>query len=104
MNRRKIIYAVSGAALTFIFILCLTQTVPNGKKLYMREGCFNCHNFKGHGGAMAPDLTSVTARRSTIWIMAQIKDPKSHNPESMMPTFSHLSIIERFAIAQYLKG
>ena len=104
MNRQKIICAVSGAAVMLIFILALVQTASNGEEIYVREGCGNCHNFKGRGGALAPDLTSVTQRRSMTWIMAQIKNPKSHNPDSRMPVFDHLSIIERYAISQYLKG
>ena len=86
-----------------IFVLSLVQTASNGEEIYVREGCGKCHSFKGHGGAMASDLTSVTQRRSKTWIMAQIKNPKSHNPDSRMPDFDHLSIIERYAISQYLK-
>ena len=103
MNRQKIIYVVSGAAIMFILILCLVQAASNGEEIYVREGCGKCHSFKGHGGATASDLTSVTHRRSTTWIMAQIKNPKSHYPDSRMPEFKHLSIIELYAIAQYLK-
>ena len=103
MNRQKIIYTVSGAAIMLIVILSLLLAASNGGEIYAREGCGKCHNFKGHGGALAPDLTSVTQRRSTIWIMNQIKNPKSHNPDSRMPVFDHLSIIERYSISQYLK-
>jgi len=103
MNRQKIIIAVSGAAIMLILILCLVQTASNGGEIYEREGCGKCHSLKGHGGALAPDLTSVTHRRSTTWIMAQIKNPKAHNPDSRMPEFAHLSVIERYAISQYLK-
>ena len=104
MNRQKIIYTVSGGAILLIFILCLLQAYSSGEEIYVREGCGKCHSFKGRGGAMAPDLTSVAHRRSTIWIMTQINNPKSHYPDSRMPEFSHLSIIELYAIAQYLKG
>ena len=104
MNRLNIIYAAGGAAMMLILILGLGQTASKGGEIFMREGCGNCHSLKGRGGAMAPDLTSVTHRRSKIWIMTQIKNPKAHNPDSRMPAFDHLSIIERYAIAQYLKG
>jgi cbb3-type cytochrome oxidase cytochrome c subunit len=79
------------------------QTASNGEEIFVREGCGKCHSFKGRGGAMASDLTSVTHRRSTAWIMTQIKNPKSHYPDSRMPAFRHLSIIELYAISQYLK-
>jgi cbb3-type cytochrome oxidase cytochrome c subunit len=80
------------------------QTVSRGEEIFLSEGCTNCHNFKGKGGELAPDLTAVGQRRSTVWIMTQIKNPRSHNPDSRMPEFRHLSIIERFAIARYLEG
>jgi cbb3-type cytochrome oxidase cytochrome c subunit len=103
MNRSKIIALNGAAALLIIMLLIFAGTVSQGKELFLREGCSGCHNFKGHGGELAPDLTAVGDRRSTLWIMTQIKDPKCHNPDSRMPEFRHLSIIERFAIARYLR-
>jgi cbb3-type cytochrome oxidase cytochrome c subunit len=102
MNRSKIIYITSVSALLVIFILGFLQIVSQGKELFMGEGCTSCHSFKGQGGETGPDLTAVGERRSTLWIMSQIKDPKSHNPDSRMPEFGHLSIFERYAIARYL--
>ncbi len=104
MNRSKIIYITSSSAILVVFILSFLQTVSQGKEIFMREGCTNCHSFRGQGGETAPDLTAVGDRRSTLWIMSQIKDPKSHNPDSRMPEFVHLSIFERYAIARYLRG
>jgi cbb3-type cytochrome oxidase cytochrome c subunit len=104
MTRTKILLIVMAAATLLIFIISSVQTVSQGDKIFMREGCLNCHSFKGHGGALAPDLTSVTQRRSMIWIINQIKNPKSHNPDSRMPEFKHVSLAERLAIALFLKG
>jgi cbb3-type cytochrome oxidase cytochrome c subunit len=103
MNKSKIIYITSVSALLVIFILSFLQIVSQGKELFLSEGCASCHSFKGHGGETAPDLTAVGERQSTLWIMSQIKDPKSHNPDSRMPEFGHLSISERYAIARYLE-
>jgi cbb3-type cytochrome oxidase cytochrome c subunit len=103
MNKLIIIYTVSGTVIMLIFVLGLVQSASIGEEIYIREGCGKCHSFKGHGGALASDLTSVTHRRSKTWIMNQIKNPKAHNPDSRMPEFKHLSVIERYAISQYLK-
>jgi len=94
-----------GVALSilFMFIFIFIQTSSKGKEIFMREGCAGCHSFKGQGGSTGPDLTSVGQRRSDIWIMSQIKNPKSHNPDSRMPEFAHLSLFERYAIVHYLK-
>jgi cbb3-type cytochrome oxidase cytochrome c subunit len=103
MNRNRIIYTLGSAVILLIVILGLVQTSSEGRKIFMREGCSNCHSFKGHGGALGPDLTVLSQKRSGTWIMSQIKDPKSHNPASRMPDYAHLSLIERYAIARYLK-
>jgi len=103
MLRSKIIYIGAASSILFIFIFIFIQTASNGREIFMREGCAGCHSFKGHGGGTGPDLTSVTQRKSGMWIMSQIKDPKSHNPDSRMPEFAHLSLFERYAISHYLK-
>jgi cbb3-type cytochrome oxidase cytochrome c subunit len=51
---------------------------------------------------MGPDLTAVTAERSTDWIQEYLKDPKTIYPRSRMPAFSKLSKAERKAVARYL--
>jgi cbb3-type cytochrome oxidase cytochrome c subunit len=104
MNRSKIIYITAVSVILVILILSSLQVVSQGKEIFLGEGCTDCHSFKGHGGETAPDLTAVGERRSTLWIMSHIKDPRSHNPDSRMPEFGHLSIFERYSIAHYLKG
>ena len=103
MHRSKIICISAASAILFIFIFIFIQTSSKGKEIFIREGCAGCHSYKGHGGSTGPDLTSVGQRRSVIWIISQIRNPKSHNPDSRMPEFRHLSLFERYAIAHYLK-
>jgi len=103
MNKPKIIYITTASAILFIVILLFVRTVSRGKEIFLSEGCAGCHSFRGRGGETAPDLTAVGERRSTLWIMSQIKDPKSHNPDSRMPEYGHLSMSERYAIARYLR-
>ena len=53
----------------------------NGKKLWVKENCYSCHGYDGHGGAgvkLAPKPIAVTA------FMAIVRHP----PKSGMPTFS----------------
>lgn len=104
MNRTKIIYITSTSVILVIIIFIFVETVSQGKEIFLSEGCAGCHSFKGHGGETAPDLTAVGERRSTLWIMSQIKDPTSHNPDSRMPEFGHLSVFERYAIAHYIRN
>jgi cbb3-type cytochrome oxidase cytochrome c subunit len=97
----------------FLFISCLllsgTSLISgcsmsyNGEKLFFREGCSQCHTYKGKGGRMGPDLSAVTNLRSDSWIDSYLKNPKEMNPFSRMPSFSHLSDTKRKAIIAFLK-
>jgi cbb3-type cytochrome oxidase cytochrome c subunit len=75
----------------------------NGEKLFRREGCIQCHTFKGTGGRMGPDLSAVTNMRSDEWIIRYLDDPKKMNPFARMPSFKHLSVAKRKAIISFLK-
>ncbi len=77
---------------------------PQGEALFNKESCITCHRFKGKGGMAGPDLTDVTKRRSTVWLMRQISNSHSHNPDSRMPVYDHLSYLEIWAIISYLRS
>jgi mono/diheme cytochrome c family protein len=47
------------------------------KALIKEAGCRNCHMLDGEGGAMAPDLTHVGARRDAKSLHQKIVDPGS---------------------------
>lgn len=90
------------------FTLCLLLVVlagcaPDGAKLFRKEGCVNCHRFKGVGGSIGPDLTDVTSRRTDQFIRQQLHDSSMNNPNSAMPSFKHLSDKEVQALIDYLK-
>jgi len=75
----------------------------NGEKLFFREGCSQCHSYKGKGGRMGPDLSAVTNLKTDSWIDSYIRNPKNIYPFSRMPSFSHLSSSKRKAIISFLK-
>ena len=71
-----------------VFVGC--ETHSRGKQIYQREKCVDCHTIKGKGGAVGPNLTYVGNKRSREYIIQQIKDPKSHNVNTQMPSFKDL--------------
>lgn len=75
--------------------------IAQGKKLVMSDGCAGCHKIGGAGGATGPDLSHEGAKAKPAEIAAKIKDPKSHNPNSIMPP-SKRSAKEIAAMAAYL--
>jgi mono/diheme cytochrome c family protein len=61
-------------------------SVAAGKKLYASQGCDACHKIGVKGGKIGPDLTKeATRKRSTQWLVAFFKNPKSKNPKTIMP-------------------
>ncbi|HSQ79348.1 MAG TPA: cytochrome b N-terminal domain-containing protein [Candidatus Bathyarchaeia archaeon] len=76
-----------------------------GSGLYDKLGCPTCHSINGVGGKTGPDLGGEKGRgRSEDWLKDQIRDPRSHNPATIMPAFGQLTPAEADALASYLLG
>lgn len=70
--------------------------------IFVREHCNTCHLLNGSGGQIGPDLTHVGSRRSQDWILQQLDNPRSHNPNSVMPGIAQLPESEKQELAGYL--
>jgi mono/diheme cytochrome c family protein len=103
MSRRTLAVA-AGAAAFLIVVVTFLWPEPRGAKLFRRERCYECHTIAGAGGGAGPDLSAVGSRRSKEYITAQIRNPKSHNPDSNMPSFGHLPQKDIEDLAAYLSG
>jgi nitric oxide reductase subunit C len=75
---------------------------PEGYKIILAQNCTLCHSLNGSGGTVAPDLTHVGSRRTRDWILQQLADPRSHKPDSVMPSYDQLPQSEREEVAKYL--
>ena len=53
----------------------------NGKKLWIKDNCYSCHGFDGHGGAGVKLAPKPIAVQAFIGIVR-------HPPKSGMPTFT----------------
>jgi nitric oxide reductase subunit C len=82
----------------------LTKQAQQGKVLFNTLGCSGCHSIGGIGGKIGPDLTDVGSKRSKEWIEQQIKDPKSHVPNSIMPSFADQPAEKIQDLVDYLSG
>ncbi|MBI2344236.1 MAG: c-type cytochrome [Deltaproteobacteria bacterium] len=65
--------------------------VAEGKALYQELRCNYCHMIQGRGGTVAPDLTTVGARRDREWLVTHFNDPQQATPGSLMPRLRLLS-------------
>jgi hypothetical protein len=75
-----------------------------GSQLFQNGRCKECHTIKGKGGAAGPNLTFVGSKRSREYIVEQIKNPKSHNANSDMPSFSDMPAQDINDLADYLSS
>ena len=124
--RRREVAAVAGAALIAFVLNHVTAEhssgsdstpIERGRKLYISEGCINCHSqyvrpntsdvlLWGPAGNLqqihlqkpplignrrqGPDLSQVGSRRSPLWLKAHLVDPAEISGRSIMPTYAFL--------------
>src|SRR5262249_50847891 len=83
-----------------------------GQELIGQVGCLGCHTFTGYPKQVehknrashfdhGPDLSNVGSKTNAPWLFSWLKDPKSYNPSSRMPTL-RLTDQEAADIAVYL--
>jgi ubiquinol-cytochrome c reductase cytochrome b subunit len=69
----------------------LTAGAQAGSKLFRTQGCTACHRIGTMGGNIGPDLSDEGLKGKTAeWLTEQLRDSKSHNPASIMPSFAAL--------------
>ena len=80
-------------------ILSAQDSVANGRRLFERDGCYECHGFAGQGGRDGPRLaaTSLSLQALTRYV---------RRPFGSMPAFTAkvLSDQELTDIYAYLKS
>ncbi len=59
----------------------LTPEVINGKDVWHKYNCINCHTLFGEGAYYAPDLTKITQHRGAPYLTAYMKDPSKFYDE-----------------------
>ncbi|HEV2425728.1 MAG TPA: cytochrome c [Terriglobia bacterium] len=62
-----------------------SESVAEGRRLWIRNGCDRCHAILGTGGHSAPDVTRTYAVRGEAWLRAYLADPARHENGRRMP-------------------
>ena len=74
-----------------------------GKSVFAAQDCKKCHEVDASAKSKAPNLATVGKEHNAEWIIAQIKNPKTHKPDSKMPAFGEkMSDDELKALGEYL--
>lgn len=80
-----------------------STTAQSGAQLFQSQGCIGCHRVNNTGGTFGPDLSGEgLSGRSRDWLTIQIRNPKAHFPNTVMPTFASLSDKEVNDLVDYL--
>jgi ubiquinol-cytochrome c reductase cytochrome b subunit len=81
----------------------LSFGAARGEELFQSHGCVGCHKVHGRGGSVGPELSGDTLKdRSRQWLIDQIRNPASHFPNSIMPSFKGLSNEQLGNLVSYL--
>ncbi|MHC1697995.1 MAG: cytochrome b N-terminal domain-containing protein [Geobacteraceae bacterium] len=80
-----------------------SMNVGLGKALFLSQGCTTCHMVNGSGGSIGPDLSDEGEKgRTPDWLRTQIRNPKAHDAQSLMPAYSSLSNQQVDQLVAYL--
>ncbi|MEA5112495.1 MAG: cytochrome c [Geobacteraceae bacterium] len=78
--------------------------VTPGAAVFQEKGCMNCHSLHGRGGTFGPALDIIGRKLTMEQIEHYVKEPKSVNPDAMMPPQTDLSDRELEEVARFLAG
>ncbi len=74
-------------------------------KVFQSAGCTACHAVEGTGGTAGPALSRASlSGKGREWTVQQIRNPRSHNPNTIMPAFTSLSGQQVDTIVSFLVG
>lgn len=73
-----------------------------GKNVFDQYRCDLCHKIEGKGGTIGPDLSHEGNKRDALWLEKHIRDPKSHDPNTVMPPFPQITEGEIKVLVGYL--
>jgi mono/diheme cytochrome c family protein len=76
-----------------------------GRNVFETAGCAACHIVAGKGGTIGPNLSNEGEKgHSRQWLLTQLKNPKEHNPTTVMPSFSSLGDQKLNDLVDYLSS
>jgi mono/diheme cytochrome c family protein len=81
------------------------ESIDRGRQLFETQGCTACHKINGKGGVVGPDLSDEGSKgRSDQWLKTQLRSPKEHNAQTVMPSYARLSDQQIDDLVAYLSS
>jgi mono/diheme cytochrome c family protein len=91
------------AVLTLATPASAQELVEEGRRAFMRNGCYGCHTVGKVGTPMATDLTHVGAKYRPEYLRRWLRDPSYLRPTAHMPTLE-LTDADIRALAEFLSA
>lgn len=76
-----------------------SRDVENGKRLFVKNGCYECHGYVGQGGFSGPRIAPWTLGADAV--VAYLRHPSGQMPPYTAKVMSDREIID---VAAYLKS
>jgi ubiquinol-cytochrome c reductase cytochrome b subunit len=81
----------------------LSADAKAGMDLFKSNGCAACHRIASVGGSIGPDLSGEGIKgRSRQWLRDHLRNPKAHDPATVMPSFAALGDKATNQLVDYL--
>jgi mono/diheme cytochrome c family protein len=108
--RRRVIAALTTVALGWAATAAAQDTAPpgdaaNGKRVYLADGCFECHGRVGQGGAFlgpAPGLAATQLPYEAL--KQQLRDPTNNMPAYAEVVLPEKDVADIYTYLQSLPG
>jgi nitric oxide reductase subunit C len=81
----------------------LTDEVVQGKRVWHKHNCNDCHTILGIGGYYSPDVTKTYSTRGETWLKAFLRNPESTDPQRRKMPNQNLSDDEIKKLIVFLK-
>lgn len=81
----------------------LTDEVVQGKRVWHKHNCNDCHTILGIGGYYSPDVTKTYSTRGETWLRAFLRNPESTDPQRRKMPNQNLSDDEIKKLIVFLK-
>ena len=84
-----------------------SQAAATGKRLYLADGCFECHGRVGEGGAFngpAPPLAGIFSRRSSLEVISAVRKGPNDMPAYTDKVLSNQELGDILAYIRSLPG
>lgn len=97
---RRFLISLALSAAIILPAMCQTGDAANGKKLFLRDGCYECHGYAGQGGAAGARIADIGLNAKGL--IAYVRAPAGQMPAYKQQVISDQELTDVWAYLQSL--